>query len=532
VTTPGEIAERYTELDPDGLARLQRLLGVWSVLADLSFSDLLLLTPVRKSGGTHLVILGQIRPATSATLLRADLVGQMLAVEDWPLAAAALKGGVRTEGVAPVPISAPLTRIGSSLGDTGELPAVPDLAQVECIPIRLEGVPVAVMVRVGALQELRRPGRLEREYGDVYDRLARMVAAGIFPPPGEDMVVEDTPRVGDGLVVVDADARIRFASPNAMSALHRMGVNTAVEGARLTGLGIEEVAIDRALGSGHPVIEEVERRPDVIVLLHCIPLIDQGTVTGALVLLRDVTDLRRLDRLLLSKDAAIREVHHRVKNNLQTISSLLRLQARRLDLGAGREALQEAERRVRSMAVVHEILSREPGDEVPFDEIVDVLVRMAQDSIVSGQSIEFRVTGDIGELSADIATPLALSLAELLQNAVEHAFGTPEGIGTSDSLWSTLLDTQAPHHDVSPVGHVEVILSHEGGHLTLQVRDDGRGLPAGFDIAHTSSLGLLIVRDLVTSQLGGTIRMESDAGTVVTIEVPLRGVGSDTERTL
>ena len=171
----------------------------------------------------------------------------------------------------------------------------------------------------------------------------------------------------------------------------------------------------------------MERRPDVIVLVHCTPLLVAGTVTGAMVLLRDVTDLRRLDRLLLSKDAAIREVHHRVKNNLQTISSLLRLQARRLAPGQGQEALREAERRVRSIAVVHEILSREPGDEVPFDEIVASLVRMAEDSAVSGHSVDIHVTGDIGEVGADVATPLAVVLAELLQNAVEHAFPSNDG---------------------------------------------------------------------------------------------------------
>ena len=107
------------------------------------------------------------------------------------------------------------------------------------------------------------------------------------------------------------------------------------EGRRLTDLGIEESAIEWALASALPVVEEVERRPDVTVLLHCIPLLADDVVTGCLVLLRDVTDVRRLDRLLLSKDAAIREVHHRVKNNLQTISALLRLQARRLPPGRG-----------------------------------------------------------------------------------------------------------------------------------------------------------------------------------------------------
>jgi two-component sensor histidine kinase len=237
-----------------------------------------------------------------------------------------------------------------------------------------------------------------------------------------------------------------------------------------------------------------------------------------MVLMRDVTDLRRLDRLLLSKDAAIREVHHRIKNNLQTISSLLRIQARRLKEGEGRAALREAERRVRSIAVVHEILSRDPRDQVPFDEIVDALVRMIEDSLLSGQDIRISVSGEAGDLSADVATPLAVALAELLQNAVEHAFTE-----TADE----------PHRAEEEAGEEKVVggrvliwMDNDGRRLELQVRDNGRGLPVGFDIDRTTSLGLSIVRDLVRSQLGGDIAMRSARGTVVTIGVPL--VGSST----
>jgi two-component sensor histidine kinase len=338
-----------------------------------------------------------------------------------------------------------------------------------------------------------------------------MVAVGDFPFMGEDFTTEDAPRVGDGLVLVEPDGQVKYASPNAMSALHRMGVSDVVEGRRLSELGIDDAALDWALRAGCPVTEEVERRPDVIVLMQCTPLLEQDTVTGAMVLLRDVTDLRRLDRLLLSKDAAIREVHHRVKNNLQTISSLLRLQARRLEPGQGQEALREAERRVRSIALVHEILSREPGDEVPFDEIVGSLVRMAEDSVVSGDRIGIKVIGDVGEVAADIATPLAVVLAELLQNAVEHAFPSAGG----DSVFIGSSEGEA-------VGHVELVLANHDDHLTLEVRDDGCGLPEGFDIDHTSSLGLSIVRDLVTSQLGGSIAMQSNGGTLVTIDLPVK----------
>jgi two-component sensor histidine kinase len=243
-----------------------------------------------------------------------------------------------------------------------------------------------------------------------------------------------------------------------------------------------------------------------------------------MILLRDVTDVRRLDRLLLSKEAAIREVHHRVKNNLQTISSLLSLQARRVGDRAARVALQESERRVRSIALVHEILSRDPGDQVPFAEIVSSLVQMAEDSVVSSQPIVIAVHGDLGEVAADVATPLAVTVAELLQNAVEHAFD-PENAGGSDGAAG--LEGAGGAVGYAPVGHVDLTLRNEDSTLDVEVRDDGLGLPEGFDIERTTSLGLSIVRDLVVSQLEGTISMKAlppaeGGGTSVMISVPVR----------
>ncbi|MGH9006113.1 MAG: sensor histidine kinase [Acidimicrobiales bacterium] len=216
----------------------------------------------------------------------------------------------------------------------------------------------------------------------------------------------------------------------------------------------------------------------------------------------------------------MREVHHRVKNNLQTISSLLRLQARRVSSKAGREALHEAERRVRSIAIVHEILSRDPGDQVSFDEIVVSLVQMAEDSVVGPGRVAIEVDGDLGDLPADIATPLAVTIAELLQNAVQHAF----------AIERRPLSGRGPNRKAggskTGFGKVVVVLGHDSYGLSIDVRDDGVGLPKGFDIERTNSLGLSIVRDLVVSQLDGEIDMRrlsraEGGGTLVRITVPL-----------
>ena len=334
--TPAELAQSHTDLKPEELEHLQRLLGSWSVLADLSFSDLLLLVPVHAAGtdgsdpaaatspaegDPELVVLGQMRPNNRPTLVEQDLVGQTVNESQWTLVAQCLHTGEIVRGSIHHPI----------LGE---------LVPVENIPVRFEGRIIGALLRV-SLAPLKGPTSMyERTYLDVFERLADMVAQSAFPFPDEDVGTEEAPRVGDGVVVVDADGRIEFASPNAINAFHRMGIYTQPEGRRFGDLDIEESAVEWALATGRPVVEEVERRPDVIVLVHCIPLLSHGVVTGAMILLRDVTDVRRLDRLLLSKEAAIREVHHRVKNNLQTISSLLSLQARRVGDrgGAGRVA--------------------------------------------------------------------------------------------------------------------------------------------------------------------------------------------------
>jgi two-component sensor histidine kinase len=509
--TPAELAVSHTELEPEALEHLQRLMGSWSVLSDLSFSDLLLLVPVAgllARGATEdpeLVVMGQMRPNNRPTLVEQDLVGQTVNESQWDLVAKCLHTGEIVRGNIHHPI-------------------IGERVPVENIPVRFEGAVIAVMLRV-SLAPLKGPtSTYERTYLDVFERLADMVAQSAFPFPDEDVGTEEAPRVGDGVVVVDADGRVEFASPNAMNAFHRMGIYSPPEGRRFGDLDIDESAVEWALTAARPVVEEVERRPDVIVLVHCIPLLSHDVVTGAMILLRDVTDVRRLDRLLLSKDAAIREVHHRVKNNLQTISSLLSLQARRVDDRAARIALREAERRVRSIALVHEILSRDPTEQVPFAEIVVSLVQMAEDSVVSAQPIVISTSGDLGDVTADVATPLAVTVAELLQNAVEHGFEPHAGDDGSGGGDGTGPGRDGPS---ARVGHVVVTMANTGTELTVAVQHDGVGLPEGFDLERSTSLGLSIVRDLVESQLEGDIGMVSlpeseGGGTRVLISVPVR----------
>ena len=171
-------------------------------------------------------------------------------------------------------------------------------------------------------------------------------------------------------------------------------------------------------------------------------------------------------------------------------------------------ALHEAERRVRSIALVHEILSRDPSDQVPFAEIVSSLVQMAEDSVVSSQPIVIAVHGDLGEVAADVATPLAVTVAELLQNAVEHAFDARETGGQDGGPgWTGAAERRGAGTRRS--GHVDVHLSNDAAALRVEVRRRrARVCPEGFDIERHRASGSRSSATWCVSQLEGTISME------------------------
>ncbi|MDQ2724689.1 MAG: sensor histidine kinase [Actinomycetota bacterium] len=498
----GDLLAERTNLKGPVVGHLQRLVSSWGTLSDLCFADLLLFVPATGSKD-RFVVIGQVRPTTSQTLHLEDLIGEVMDSQERPLVARSWRLGSVVEGEVSIP----------SRSERGRL---------VCIPVRWQGELVAIMTRESALLVGRRPGELERVYVEVFDRLARMISAGEFPFPTDDEVPGGSPRVGDGVVVLDSSARVDYASPNAVNALHRMGLTTGTAGIRLDEAGIDQHVVDLAYQTHLPATQEVSRGPDVAVVIRCVPLLDHGVLTGAVVLLRDVTDLRRLDRLLLSKDAAIREVHHRVKNNLQTISSLLRLQSRRLPLGDARHALEESERRVRSIALVHEILSRDTTDQVDFNDILPSLVRMAEDLGDPDRPVRITYSGEAGLLQAAVATPLAVVLTELLQNAAEHSFPNEAG---GDGSGGAGEPGEAGEKPIL----VDVDLRRSPDELRVTVRDNGMGLPRGFSIDDTASLGLSIVRGLVGSQMGGTIAMHTDGGTVVELVVPIDQSADDLE---
>jgi two-component sensor histidine kinase len=488
VSTLTELLAEHTSLPVAAVDHLQLMVGEWQLLADLAFADFTMW--VVPDGAEHFLCVSQARPQTTPTAHFEDLVGSTLTVHRHPrLAEAAAAGRICRE-------EDPRRHAGV-------------LVRRETIPVRHEGEVIAVLSKDTNLAVPRVPSPLEISYLGAAADLCQMIADGTFPAPEPVAGIHTSPRVGDGLLRLDASGMVVFASPNALSAYHRMGHAADLVGVALVPLTRSLISdpfeagelaqqIKSALDGRQGMRLEIEAR-GAAVLYRALPLRPRGEADGALVLVRDVTEVRRRDRALLSKDATIREIHHRVKNNLQTVAALLRLQARRTNSEEARHVLAESVRRVTSIALVHETLSMAVDERVDLDEVVDRVLPVMRDVAAAETQVKIRREGRLGEVAAELATPLVMVLSELVQNAVEH--GYPPGA----------------------TGEVVLRSQRSPKWLDVLVADDGIGLPQGFSLERTDRLGLQIVRTLVDSELRGSLslRRREGSGTEAVVRVPL-----------
>ena len=472
-----EYVQGRSSLSPDQIHRLRELVADWQLLSDLSFADLILWVPLRKdfkSWPTGYVAVAHIRPTTAATLFPHDVIGEEISYGSRPHIDQALSGAEIIRDTQPEPL--------------GEY-----MVKEETIPVMVEDQVIGVISRHRNSELMRQPSRLELNYREIAHNLYRMIAEGTFPYPDAGSLFDPAPRVGDGLIRLDVNGVISYASPNARSAFSRLGWVSEVEGYVLgeVAQSLSRIRPDAheetiALGLTGKALKRVEiENVGGTIDFTVLPLIQAGDRIGAIVMLNNVTELRRRERELVTKDATIREIHHRVKNNLQTVSALLRLQARRIEDPGASAALNEAVRRIASIALVHETLSNSRDSSVAFDDVLDSLVTHALE--LSPRMNELRIdrTGQFGSLEPRIATPLALVITELIHNALEHGLAQ-EGLALGIHVSSTASE------------------------FSVTISDDGVGFPEGFDIATSPNLGLQIVRTLTENELRGNLSLETD----------------------
>ncbi|MCB1273662.1 MAG: histidine kinase N-terminal domain-containing protein [Leucobacter sp.] len=508
MSTLRNLAATYTSLSDDELGWLELLLLDWPLLADLALGDVVLWAPANDGG---YIALAHSRPAGSATLFYRDVIGDFMRADWCEVADEALLTGGPVDSKTPVWYEEAAMRLTayavSRRDDAGQNAGTARNTDTGVIFTGLKTRPFAVLTVHTSAVDQQGASRMGTAFREVAADLFDMIQHGLFPSPGSTRGRQrGAPRASDGLVQIDTEGDVTFASPNTQTTFTRLGYRDELEGENFSEVIAELVKGQFDTNESLPLIAQgrVAKRADIeasgrIVTLRSIPVIRDDERIGGIVLTRDVSELRQQEQELITKDATIREIHHRVKNNLQTVASLLRVQARRARSAEAKEVLGQAMRRVAAIAVVHDTLSTGLSQIVDFDVVFErVLGLAAEVASLHGTTVHPSKEGVFGELPSEYATPLALALTEIVTNAVEHGLAGREG-------------------------EVFIHADRSDERLSVEVIDTGSGLPDG---AVGDGLGTQIVRTLIEGELGGSISWGPDSrgGTRVSIVVPMRWI--------
>lgn len=463
---------------------LHLLLADWQVLADLAAADLVLWL---STDDDRFIAAAHCRPATSTTVHVDDIIGLQLPVAR----EVELRRAIATGQV----VKSPSAHWAGTYS-----------MMESCVPVLHDGRIIAVVTRESNLSSPRLSLGFEGWTVAAADILCQMIARGEYPYETTPTVTaHGVPRVLDGVLMIDPEGAVLQTTPNAMSCLRRLGIRTSVRGRVLAQEITNVIGDETMIEESMPVVvmgraswrAEITAHSSTITM-RALPLMEGRKRLGAIILTRDVSEVRRREQELMTKDATIREIHHRVKNNLQTVSALLRLQARRSDQQGVKDALAEAERRVQAIATVHAALSQNVDEAVDFDEVARSILRMAGAVAQTEHAVEVVTRGAFGTIPADQAQALATVLNELVANSVEH------GLAGRD-------------------GRIVVGANREGESMVITVADDGVGIEAGTPM---SGLGTQIVHQMVRGELNGSIDWSprDEGGTVVTLKMRVEAV--------
>lgn len=480
----------------DARTLLERVKLALPIMADLSRSDLLIYQAI---DAERAVVVAHARPHSVSPIYQQDRTGRAVSRRDEPVVMRVLRH--RPTG-----------------GDSGQAYRNAPIKQ-NVWPIRTPAGHVAAALSVETtVVEVERHNKRSPIFQNALQDLIQQLIHGQIDG------AEHLSSFGehDGIVFVDEKKQVRYVSGVAENLYRKLGHAESVLRHSISSLGTDEGTYFAALESGR--CQEAETREGQLIWIRkAIPVSDvrgeaadggdesHAALKGVLLTLSDVTEQRRREQELRVKAAMIQEIHHRVKNNLQTIASLLRIQSRRVEDAAARQQLEEGVNRILSVAVVHEFLSHDETHVISIREVAQRIVNHTMKGILDpSKGINLALRGGGFSLVAQQATACALVINELVQNAVEHGYSDRNG------------------------GTIIVNLMQDGEDAVIEIADDGEGLPPNFDLDRSTNLGLKIVQTLVREDLKGTFELRdsyaNDRGVSAVVRFPRLPVPQEAEQ--
>ncbi|KGX84502.1 hypothetical protein N784_13325 [Pontibacillus litoralis JSM 072002] len=433
-----ELCEEYTDLTKDDIGKLLQMAHAMDYINESINCDAFIDVPVRNSNDS--IVVYHVLPVTEPSLYKNSPVGQLALKENEPGVAEIIQNG-------------------------GYLKGHKAFTQENRVVLQ-------------DIFQIQNGDRIIGTYLTEID-LKKVVKNARKEAQGKHLVdTELNHFLDDAVLIFDENGKLTFQNAKAEILCGYFGIKH------------DDIHYDELFKNDLPFAELVENQEDEFKLeiqkgnhhysFKQIFFHDNEHFTYAIIL-RDITQLKQKEAELVFKTVAIREIHHRIKNNLQTVASILRMQSRRAENDEAKEILKDSVNRILSIATTHDVLARQPGDEVEINEVLRSIVTNIQRSYAGNNNIQLHLKVDERIIvSSDVATTVSLIVNELVQNAYDHAFPEKE------------------HGDVT----VEMTKANDSIHVS--VRDNG----VGFDImeAMNTSLGLTIVKGYVEAKLKGTLQ--------------------------
>lgn len=455
-----ELCRDYTGLNQDDIEILLRIGDMLPYIAELTGTDVFIDCITRDPNVA--VVVAQGTPKTQQSLYSVSVVGKLALRQNEPAALRSLEIGMETRDLKAI------TQEGRSV-------------RQNVVPIKNEqnrSIGVLIMEQ-DVTDDVNQNAHME-----ILSETAAQLTQTLLDAKDEwEGTV--TSHLNDAIIVYDGAGVATYANPAAQELYRKLGYRDEIIGMHFDNMAFNQVPLRQVIDGQSFSISEVEIGKLSLQVKYAAKKI-KGNNAGIVMLAKDVTDVREKEKELILKSVAMREIHHRVKNNLQTIASLLRLQSRRIADPEAKSCFKDSINRILSMAVTHEILAQNGMDDV---DIMTILQKLKESTFScdaeAGRRIRLQIKGDRFQVGSDEATSIALVINELIQNSLEHAF---------------------PDRDI---GKIDVIIQKGIMYSSISIADDG----IGFDPEHigAGSLGLTIVKGIVMDKLGGTLHIESGA---------------------
>ncbi len=326
---------------------------------------------------------------------------------------------------------------------------------------------------------------------EIFDKKYNKQAAGLLMEQIDSLKDRVTEYINDAIITFNKDGYATYANKVAKKLYESLG-KASIIGESFENLYFERAAYQLIIDNPDAYKSKEINILNLILNVQCFVSKINEDVKRVTLIIKDITEEKRHAEELRLKTIFIKEIHHRVKNNLQTVASLLRLQKRRIKNEEVKKILDETINRILSIAITHEVLSTTGIDQISIKPILEILYgNYFKNSIDKTKKIEFNISGDEFFISSDKATSVALVANEIIQNAVDHAFkGRINGV-------------------------INIEIKKADDFSWIKISDNG----VGMDLSkNENNMGFLIVNSLIKDKLKGNLNIKSEKNIGTTIE--------------